>query len=228
MFAFKVYERRLRCALELHGARMSVRRGIVVRSQDALGQWGYGDIAPLPGFGTETFEEALAACQELVRGRDNLATVDVALPAVRSGLSMTRLVGASQQDLAGASMALLVRELDEVLAGLGSGYRTFKLKVGRRPAREEWELYARMAELLLPQGGRLRLDVNKGWTPDVALFWADHLDPRVVEFVEQPFDGDQIDAHRRFLNDCPVPVALDESVSTAAQAIRVADPPTCW
>jgi O-succinylbenzoate synthase len=55
--------------LQLRGATLRERRGLIVRVEDAEGRWGAGDIAPLPGFSRESLEqvegEALRAAAAL-------------------------------------------------------------------------------------------------------------------------------------------------------------------
>ncbi|NJM58418.1 MAG: o-succinylbenzoate synthase [Synechococcales cyanobacterium RU_4_20] len=64
-FDFRSYRRWFRQPLRTSNGVWSERQGIVIRLQDGSGNVGYGEIAPLPEFGTETQAGAIAFCQAL-------------------------------------------------------------------------------------------------------------------------------------------------------------------
>jgi O-succinylbenzoate synthase len=66
----------------------AVREGFIVRVTDATGAVGYGEIAPVPRFGTETVDEAAAVLQALGGqiGETQIAALPVQLSSTRHGL----------------------------------------------------------------------------------------------------------------------------------------------
>ena len=60
---FRPYRRRFRQALKTHHGSWTHREGIIVRLVDAEGRRGFGEIAPLPWFGSETQEQAINFCK---------------------------------------------------------------------------------------------------------------------------------------------------------------------
>jgi len=64
-WGFRSYQRRFKQALQTSHGSWTVREGIILRLTDAAGRVGWGEIAPIPWFGSETFEQALAFCHRL-------------------------------------------------------------------------------------------------------------------------------------------------------------------
>ncbi|MGK7872801.1 MAG: o-succinylbenzoate synthase [Xenococcaceae cyanobacterium] len=64
-FQFRPYQRHFRQPLKTSHGSWEVREGIILRLTDDVGKVGWGEIAPLPWFGSETLEEALAFCRQL-------------------------------------------------------------------------------------------------------------------------------------------------------------------
>ena len=59
------YQRRFRTPLHTAHGFWRVRQGLILRLTDEAGRRGYGEVAPLPWFGTETLEVAMEFCQSL-------------------------------------------------------------------------------------------------------------------------------------------------------------------
>ena len=64
-FEFRPYRRRFRQALKTHHGSWTHREGIIVRLTDEEGRVGFGEIAPLPWFGSETQKQAIDFCKRL-------------------------------------------------------------------------------------------------------------------------------------------------------------------
>ncbi|MBE9129867.1 o-succinylbenzoate synthase, partial [Coleofasciculus sp. LEGE 07092] len=64
-FNFHSYQRRFQQPLKTSHGIWEVREGIILCLTDETGQVGWGEIAPLPWFGSETLEQALDFCQQL-------------------------------------------------------------------------------------------------------------------------------------------------------------------
>jgi O-succinylbenzoate synthase len=65
-FEYRYYDRPFRQPLRTHHRIWERREGVIVRLQVDPGIVGWGEIVPLPNFGTETLDEAIAFCAEFV------------------------------------------------------------------------------------------------------------------------------------------------------------------
>jgi O-succinylbenzoate synthase len=203
------------------------REGLIVRLEAEGGGIGWGEAAPLTGFGTESGDEAEVACQRLGGGFDEatLPTLPRRLLCLRSAL------GAALAELARSARPAAPRRGDNYLpvaallpAGrpalaqvapkAEAGFRTFKWKVGAGDAADELVLLDDLCAAL-PAGSRLRLDANGAWDRRRAEHWLERCAERPVEFIEQPIAVDARGADDLLLGlaaDYPTPLALDESL----------------
>ncbi len=238
---FRRYRLPLRGVLRTAHETWTAREGIVVRLEDEAGRLGWGEVAPLPAFGTETADEAEAALRRL--GEDprsqDLDGVPAALRCTRQALATARAElecsaraeraeaagpGAAGAEARGVAALLPAgREARaELAAKLEAGFRVFKWKVGVGDPAEEWGLLDELCGAL-PSGGKLRLDANGAWDRRTAERWLERAAERPVEFVEQPCfaarrDGEAAwrraeDLLRGLASDYPTPLALDESLA---------------
>ncbi len=199
------------------------RQGIYLRLQDAAGRLGYGEIAPLPGWGSESLAADIALCQQLPSHLTPaiIARIPDHLPAAQFGFhtawqSVGRLPYVLDPPQQWPQCALLGSG-EQALHAWHSlwqqGYHTFKWKVGvGAPQREQ----AILRELLqqLPSTAKLRLDANGAWNEPTArqwLQWLDMQDDR-IEFVEQPLPPEDWPGLQRLAQAVNVPLALDESI----------------
>jgi O-succinylbenzoate synthase len=210
-----------------HGS-WATREGLFVRLEDETGGVGYGEAAPVPGFGTETVEEDAKALRELGDRVDNakLAAIPTGLACLRNGLtaaSSTRRPAdkAERARPDHLPVAALLPAGRSALAQVGpkadAGFRVFKWKVGVEDAADEMGLLDDLCAVL-PSGGKLRLDANGAWNRRVAERWLNHCAERPVEFVEQPVAPSVRGAEDLLLGlaaDYPTPIALDESLAGA-------------
>src|SRR6185295_10255884 len=61
-FSHRSYRLPLRTPLRTAHGLWTEREGLIVRLEDESGRAGYGEIAPIPAFGTETLAEAREIC----------------------------------------------------------------------------------------------------------------------------------------------------------------------
>jgi O-succinylbenzoate synthase len=220
-----------------------VREGLLVRLERPDGSAGYGEAAPLPGFGAESVdadEAAARALGELVdlgeEGAMRVEKVAADLPCLANALAEARAGagGGSAQNAQRNSVPLhpslgVAGLLPAGRAALAAapdrielGFRNFKWKVGVGDLAEELGLLDDLCALL-PATARIRLDANGGWEPRQAERWLVRCAERPVEFVEQPIARDARGAQDRLLglaHDYPVPLALDESIAGDADLDR--------
>ncbi len=238
-----------------HGAWVE-REGILIRAVQVevggreVGTVGWGEVAPIAWFGSETLEDAEAALAGL-DGRaedlsDALVRVPVACGCVRAGLAAA-LGGAAVRaetetehgrDAHGTLVKFLPlagllpagrAALAAVETKLELGFRVFKWKVGVEAAADEWAIFD---DLLgrLPEGAKLRLDANGAWDRRTAERWMERAAERPVEYVEQPCFTETAqgacavrkaeDILRGLAADYPTPIALDESLGGAGDVAR--------
>ncbi|MEG4106340.1 o-succinylbenzoate synthase [Microcoleus sp. S13_C5] len=64
-FEFRTYQRKFKRPLQTSHGIWDIREGIILRLVDENNQIGWGEIAPLSWFGSESFEQALDFCHQL-------------------------------------------------------------------------------------------------------------------------------------------------------------------
>lgn len=234
---FRVYRRPFRRSLQTHHGTWAVREGIIVKLTDVDGRVGLGEIAPLPNFGSETLEDAMALCQSWphpVRWED-IRAIPSTHPASQFGLeSAWEMLQSSKNRFDGSGVDTAAAHDYCCLLPTGSaaqmawqqpydrGDRTFKWKIGVAPISEEMEGFENLVQTL-PSDVRLRLDANGGLTLDEAQRWlsvCDRLldtDSAQVEFLEQPQPPAQFDDMLALSRQYRTAIALDESVATLTQ-----------
>ena len=219
------------------------REGIVLRvarvdeAGKQTGAPSWGEVAPIPWFGTETLNEAEAALVALEGRAESLAyalaRVPVRCACVRAGLAAALGAAAAEVGAEGAEAQVKFLPVAGLLpagrpafaavaAKLELGFRIFKWKVGVGAAADEW---AMLDDLLgrLPEGATLRLDANGAWDARTAARWMERAAERPIEFIEQPIAADAAGAEdvlRGLAADYPTPIALDEALSGPGDVAR--------
>ncbi|QQE63609.1 o-succinylbenzoate synthase [Leptolyngbya sp. BL0902] len=178
------YQRPFRKPLQTAHGLWSLREGVLLRLTDDTGHIGYGEIAPIPWFGTETLAQALTFCQSLDspksdfwRNRTTLTEADIPqnLPATQFGLASAwanlQFSRTSPPPPLSPSPCLpLCTLLPTGKAALTAwphlweqGFRTFKWKIGVADMAQECRWLEDLITQLPPQAC-LRLDANGGLT----------------------------------------------------------------
>ena len=232
---FRAYARPFKQPLSTRHGDWCVRQGVIVRLTDEQGRSGFGEIAPIPWFGSETLEQALAFCHgllgEITRGA--ISTIPAALPACQFGfesaVEMLKM-GSGAQGQQTQRQQILPQQPHSALlppgeAALGiwqglwaEGFRTFKWKIGSINSRDELQLLNCLRRALPPEA-RLRLDANGGLTWAMAKDYLAACDALAaagwaIEFLEQPLPPEEFDAMQDLAQSHYTPLALDESVAT--------------
>ncbi len=224
-FAHKTYRLPLSAPLRTAHGTWAEREGIIVRLEDEAGWVGFGEIAPIPWFGSETLTEADEICRKF--GATVAAEVLDAVP-MRYGCVRFALAAAGHHPpkvvtptrLPVAALLPPGREaLAALPAKLEAGYLTLKWKVGVGAADDELGI---LDDLLaaLPGYVQLRLDANGAWDRRQAAKWLARCADRPVEFIEQPVKPEDEATLLGLAADYPVKLALDESVTGLAAAQR--------
>ncbi len=239
LFSYRHYRLPLRVPLRTAHGLWAEREGILLRVEDVRGRLGFGEIAPIPWFGTETLAEAEEICAKWGDRVDESALADVPerMGCVRFALAEAlRALGTDPDDgptgdkVEGGPLestgwrvpltALLPAGRGAVtmlMERLEAGWLSFKWKVGVGDLDQELGMLDELIERL-PAYAKLRLDANGAWTRRQATRWLERCAERPVEFVEQPVAPGDGDGLLGLALDYPVKLALDESVVRLSQA----------
>lgn len=172
--------------------------------------------------------EMPAHLEELSGGFDNWLADHALSPSVRFGFESAVLSLAARQrtvslarllsdDPLGSLLvnALLDGRHDEVMlqvrSRLEAGYSTFKLKVGRGSIDSDIQLTREVRELI-GSSAILRLDANQQWTAGEYEQFADRVQGRGIDYIEEPLSD--VSSLRRMVDsgNSKIPLALDESL----------------
>jgi o-succinylbenzoate synthase len=200
-----------------------VREGIILRLTDGQ-RIGWGEIAPLESFGSESFEQALEFCRSLSPEIDlhTIPQIPINFPACRFGLesaweSLTSAPAETEQRRHESKLLPTGAAAIEAWRSLHTqGARTFKWKIGVSSIHQELEIFTQLIQAL-PPDTTLRLDANGGLSENEAHQWLKICDQSGVEFLEQPLPPDQFIPMLKLSQQYKTPIALDESVATIAQ-----------
>ncbi len=216
-----------------------LRPGVVIEERESLlmefrmddGRIGWGEAAPLPGFSHETPDDVIDAARWLAHEvitddyqdvRRDCAALRAArrLPSLAFGVDTALEVlddgGAEFEGLSVATACLLQGDPSELPARAGErlrhGYRSMKLKVGRRSISEDVEV-VRAIRAEVGTEVELRADANRSWSWSEAMEFAREVRESGLSYVEEPLRD--IADLERFAHESDLPVALDETVAEA-------------
>lgn len=215
----KPYRRPFRRPLITGHGSWDTRDGLLVRLEDRDGRAGYGEIAPIPWFGTETLVSArfqLGLLGTEVHPED-IRQIPSTHPCCQAalGAAMEELQGTPYPSGRRLPVSALLPSGDEAVFSLkerlSEGFVTAKIKIGVGGRDREMSLVERLCGLL-PEGGRLRLDANGALDTASASAWLEFAADLPIDFLEQPIPPDDPDGLLGLAADFPTPVALDESV----------------
>lgn len=230
-FEFRPYRRPFRQTLKTSHGAWKHREGIILKFTDEQARVGFGEIAPLPWFGTETQAQALSFCLQLPQhlSEHNVFAILPTLPACKFGfeVALNNLAHAPAgprrcAELEASQYSALLPTGQAALSAWPAlwalGHRTFKWKIGVAPVAVELAWLHQLMERL-PLGAKLRLDANGGLDELTAHHWMDRCDRlgHRIEFIEQPLPPRQFDDLIKLTHRYHTPIALDESVTSLDQ-----------
>ena len=99
------------------------------------------------------------------------------------------------------------KEVNELIA---QGYEVIKIKVGFQAEKDITKV--RIAQEAIRGRALIRLDANQGYTLPQAQKLIQNIDPRGIEFLEQPFKENEWEGMIELSKTSPVPLGLDESI----------------
>ena len=232
------------------GGSQPLAQNVLVELRLADGTRGFGEAAPFPAVTGETQDSTIAALRELereVHGADarawralaaRMATMHGDAAAARCALetaildALLRSSGLPMWSFFGGHGMVLETDMT-ITAGsaehagrsaraiLARGIRTIKLKIGGAPAEDLARIEAVQAAA---PDTPLIVDGNCGYDAPAALALLEELRRRgiAIALFEQPTARDDWEGIRRVTREGGVPVAADETVTTAADALRAA------
>jgi len=194
------YRLSLKQPILLAGKPHQFREGLVVHAIHE-GKACFGEIAPLPGFSTETLAQAE---QQLIRWCEGEREQKLS-PSVGFGLSMLAFQPEPGKP---GKQCRLITELSSLPQQSFAKGQVVKCKV----ARGDWQQEAAQISALLKQQPQiqLRLDANQQWDLDTALAFAERVKHKAIRFIEEPCRT--LDDTQTFAAHQLLPVALDETL----------------
>lgn len=223
--SYKSYRRQFRTPLRTARGEWALREGYIVRIERD-GRVGYGEVAPLPEFGTESFAAAGAFLEEWTQQPD--LQIPDSFPCCAFAASVASAKSATQSDYA---ISALLPAGDGALGAaeqkIRTGYASLKWKIGVEPLERELatacQLFAR-----LPKSAKLRFDANASLSTGDLEAWLELLaaHPDQVDYIEQPLTVGEETTMARYTADSGVPIALDESLNGPSGAKWVQ--PAAW
>ncbi len=236
-FEFRTYQRKFKRPLRTSHGIWDIRSGIILRLTDENGQIGWGEIAPLSWFGSESFDQALDFCSQLSTNisEATIFAISAELPACQFGFESALSNETNSPPPAPPSEKNLSQYSGLLPAGKTAlsalqmlwkrGFRTFKWKIGVAAIEEELTVFQQLIKVMHDLGYEetplLRLDANGGLNYSQAETWLQACDNVLeipdfsarIEFLEQPLSVTQFESMLALSAVYKTAIALDESVA---------------
>jgi o-succinylbenzoate synthase len=236
-FEFRTYQRKFKRPLRTSHGVWEDREGIILKLTGENNRIGWGEIAPLSWFGSESFDQALDFCSQLSGNlsEETIFAISSELVACQFGFESALSNSpppappcqGGEKKLSQYSGLLPAGEV--ALSALQmlwlQGFRTFKWKIGVATIDKELQNFQQLVKAIhnLGDGKKalLRLDANGGLNYSQAEIWLQACDNVLeipdffvsVEFLEQPLPITQFDKMLALSAVYKTPIALDESVA---------------
>ncbi len=216
LFSFGRYQRPFLYPLQTAHGQWSVREGLIIQLIDQARSKYWGEIAPIPWFGSESLAEAIEFCTSLGDSVSWPVEIPDQLPATQFAFSAAIPYGYEPLEpvMEDVAWSVLLPAGERVLKAWqrpwALGHRTFKWKIGVAEVAEELVMFDRL-RAALPTDAKLRLDANAGLSYDDACTWLSSLPVNAIEFLEQPVAS--LAEMLRLAERFEMPLAVDELAS---------------
>ncbi len=207
---------------------------------------GYGEVTPLPEFGSESFEQDEKAIKNFnfnlqIKPNNFIQSLDrnlqdfSHLPAFRHGIeqallnlfcseaniSLNEVLNCSSKNSIKVNGIIGILKPEETVTKalelVKSGFSTIKLKVGRNDFDEDFECLS-ATRAALGNDIRIRIDVNGKWEAKEAIINSNRLMDLNLEFIEQPVNN--FLSFKKLSFKTNIPLSVDESVRNFDDAIK--------
>ncbi|MAV39868.1 MAG: o-succinylbenzoate synthase [Puniceicoccaceae bacterium] len=201
------------------------REGFLIQLESD-GRRGYGEVAPIPEFGTESLSEAADFLHGVgVEAELESFSVPESLPccsfAFSSALAAFEVGVGVETDRHFSLAGLLPSGVDalRVLAEKqAAGFNCFKWKIGVESFDSEWRLFRNLLAESAPEC-RFRLDANASLSSTETRAWLESIrssgSEDRIEFIEQPMPVGSESQMANLSKSFGIPIALDESLNGA-------------
>jgi O-succinylbenzoate synthase len=225
------------------------REGYILSLTDELGNTGLGECSPLPEFSSELLEQSYKDLNDLKSKLYNVQFTDK-LFAIGNQFSVYNLSPSVHFAFEQAMLSLLINRnrskniLHENFGELNSeinintvisidtlenietrirekikdGYNKFKVKIGRNKFEDDYELIKRIREKF-GNGINIKLDASGKWNLEAAKNYLQRLSVFNIQYIEEPCSG--FNTLCMLAHNSPIPIAVDESIRSIANAISV-------
>jgi len=226
---------------------MKERKGFIISLKSLSKSEGIGEAAPLPEFGSESYEEDEAALNDLqlnirldlnniIPSIEESLSQFFHLPALRSGMeqAILNLVCVEKKTTLSElfkkpvsrnisvngiiGLTDLQQAVEEAKKMKSEGFRTIKIKIGRDVFGDDLNV-VRNIRNALGKNIKLRLDANGKWNTEDAVNNLRQLEEFDIEYIEQPVSS--LEYFADVCSGTSIPVAADESLRSYADAINI-------
>ena len=244
---YSPYNLKLAMPFFTSAGKIEERKGFIISLKDLSGTEGIGEAAPLPEFGSESYEDDAAALKNInLRLKFDLNNL---LPSVEESLSEFSYLPALRSGLEQAMLNLICVGRKTTLSELfnkpvarnivvngiiglvnpdeavertrelkAKGFRTIKIKTGREDFEEDFETIKNIRD----EAGhnlKLRLDANGKWDTQSAINNLRRFEQFDIEYFEQPVAS--INDFPGICRETSIPLAADESVRSYDDAVNI-------
>lgn len=237
------YKLPLKRTLKLKGLSIDSREGLILKIFDSDGNCGYGEIAPLPGFSREGFDEAKAQtiqiCNSLKHSVSPQQPEEIigamkdfpgeVYPSVSFGAASALLIlSASRQNISLSELfdkdcnsslevnALLNGEREEILAGLSRIKESNFRSVKLKVGSGDLSEDIALTRKVREQLGEsieLRLDANRSWSLEQAVTFHSETKDCRIEYIEEPVSNSSELLQLLKQKEPEFSIALDETLT---------------
>ena len=238
------YSLKFRKPFETANKTFTERKGFIITIKDSEKIKGVGDAAPLPEFGSESFEDDKKFLKEFKMNLkidlnnfedsllENLAHIEKH-PSLRHGfeqaflnyvcsktnISLNELLNRESSKYINVNGVIGFNSIEDTLIIakdlLKAGYKTLKIKVGRERFEDDYRTLKEIRNIAGP-GINLRIDANSKWNFESAKNNLKELEKFNIEYCEQPVSKSI--NFIRLREQTSIPLAADESIHSAQDA----------
>ena len=202
--------------LNFKGQRLNTRSGLILQLQDQQGHYSFGEIAPLPGFSSETLAQATKQIiLHLNAGMAKLDKLQNGYPSVQFALDNALMKTPISTTISHYDTIPLLQGSAQQVSKQYSDLNKpnlIKLKVARHSVAQEARLFNTLTSL--NPNLKIRCDANQAWTFSQATDFFEQINTEKVDYIEEPTACHQ--DNLTLANCYEFSLALDESLQNKA------------